>query len=78
MPRDRLLTTGELATYLSCSRSTVRRLTARGELPHYRLGRMVRFRRGEVDLWLARCRAGPAPGLVRDCPPDPDQLSLFG
>lgn len=77
MPREKLLNTGEVAAYLNCSRTTVRRLAARGELPHYRVGKMVRFRRGEVDLWLAGFRAGPQPGEAREWAPDPDQLSLF-
>ena len=65
----------DAAAYLRCSVSTVRRLAHSGELPHYRLGRMVRFRRSEIDGWLALHLEG-------DLPPEPvafnpNQLSLF-
>lgn len=76
MPRDSLMTTREVAAYLNCSTNTVRRLAAGGQLPHYRLGRMVRFRRAEVDNWLGASRPNQeqsTPRLIED----PAQLSLF-
>jgi excisionase family DNA binding protein len=70
------MTAREVAAYLNCSTDTVRRLAAGGQLPHYRLGRMVRFRRAEVDNWLGASRRSQdeaAPRLIDD----PAQLSLF-
>jgi excisionase family DNA binding protein len=69
------MTARDAATYLRCSVSTVRRLVHAGELPHYRLGKMVRFRRSEIDAWLVLHHEG-------NLPPDPvvfnpNQLSLF-
>ena len=43
----RLLTLPEVATYLSVSPKTVRRLVSRG-LPCVRLGRVVRFRQADL------------------------------
>ena len=71
-----LMTAGEVASYLRCSISTVRRLTRRGELPHYRLGKIVRFRRDEIDAWLAGRHEGAVPSAIRPSS-DPNQLSLF-
>ena len=72
------MTAQEVATYLRCSVSTVRRFVMRGEIPHYRLGKMVRFRRREVDSWLALYREGELLPDIRSAPVNPDQLSLFG
>ncbi len=78
MLRERLLTAPEVAAYLRCSVSTVRRLVGRGEIPHYRLGKMVRFRRREVDVWLRANSVGELPADPRVPPVDPAQMSLFG
>jgi len=66
----------EVAAYLHCSPSTIRRMAAAGELPYYRLGRLLRFRRTELDAWLTRRHHAQAPGGQRQTP-DPAQLSLF-
>lgn len=78
MLRERLLTAPEVAAYLRCSASTVRRLAGRGVIPHYRLGKMVRFRRRELDAWLAGNRVGELPIDPTIPPVDPAQMSLFG
>lgn len=78
MLREGLMTAQEVATYLRCSVSTVRRFVMRGEIPHYRLGKMVRFRRREVDSWLALYREGELLPDIRSAPVNLDQLSLFG
>ena len=43
-PRHPLLTIDYVATFLSVSTKTVRRMIGRGELPHIRVGRQVRVR----------------------------------
>ena len=43
-PRHPLLTIDDVATFLSVSTKTVRRMIGRGELPHIRVGRQVRVR----------------------------------
>ena len=79
MAKEGLLTSGEVAKYLRCSVSTVRRLVMRGQIPHFRVGKLVRFRRGDVDAWLNRYREGePVPDTTRLPAQHPDQLTLFG
>ena len=43
-PRHPLLTIDDVATFLSVSTKTVRRMIGRGELPHIRVGRQARIR----------------------------------
>ena len=79
MPREGLMTTQDLARYLQCSMTTVRRWISRGEIPHIRLGKLVRFRRSEVDAWLTRYHEGEMPAEEGPEPlVHPDQLFLFG
>ena len=49
----RLLTLPEVAAFLSVSPKSVRRLVASRGLPHYRLGRVLRFDAADVSRWLA-------------------------
>ena len=51
MPDD-FLTIREVADLLKVSDKTVRRLEARGELPGFRVGAQVRFRREDIDAWV--------------------------
>ena len=72
------MTAGELSEYLRCSVSMVRRLVSRSEIPHIRVGRLVRFRRSEVDAWLSGRQGGTGSVHgVREAE-HPDQLVLFG
>lgn len=68
---------GEVAAYLRCSTSTVRRMARRGQIPHYRFGKLVRFRLSEIERWLALQQEGAALLRGRATLPDSDQLSLF-
>jgi excisionase family DNA binding protein len=78
MAKEPLMTMQEVAQYLQCSLSTVRRWVGRGVLPHYRMGRMIRFRRAELDRWLEAYREGNWPAAeARPLELEPDQLSLF-
>lgn len=78
MPKEKLMTANEVADYLQCSLSTVRRLVMRGKIPHFRLGKLVRFRRVEIDAWLKLHHEGELPADPSRAPaPHPDQLFLF-
>lgn len=46
------LTINEISEYLNLKRSTVYSMVEAGELPHYRIGRLIRFKRDEVDRWM--------------------------
>lgn len=48
-----ILTLDEVAAYLKAGKRTVYRLAASGEIPAFKLGGMWRFRRSELDQWIA-------------------------
>ena len=50
---DRLLTAEEIADYLGYSVRTIYDKVQRDQIPHIRLGRTVRFRRAQIDAWIA-------------------------
>jgi excisionase family DNA binding protein len=43
----------EVAEILAMSKSTVRALTARGELPCRRIGRLVRYAKDDIDFFVS-------------------------
>ncbi len=77
MGQKQMMIVGEVAAYLRCSPSTVHRFVRRGQIPHYRFGRLVRFRQSEIEHWLSLHHEGPLLLRGRAMPPNPDQLSLF-
>jgi len=50
---DEILTIDEVAAYLKAGKRTVYRLAASGRIPAFKLGGTWRFRRGELDQWIA-------------------------
>jgi len=50
---DEILTIDEVAAYLKAGKRTVYRLVASGQIPAFKLGGTWRFRRGELDQWIA-------------------------
>lgn len=50
---DEILKIDEVAAYLKASKRTVYRLAASGKLPAFKLGGTWRFRRGDLDQWIA-------------------------
>lgn len=52
-PEDEILTLDEVAAYLKAGKRTVYRLTQKGEIPAFKLGGTWRFRRSELDRWIA-------------------------
>lgn len=46
------LTIDELSEYLSIKRSGLYSIVESGELPHYRIGRRIRFKRDDVNQWI--------------------------
>ena len=49
-------TVSQLADLLQLTEMTIYRMINRGELPCYVIGRLKRFRRGEIDEFLEHCR----------------------
>ena len=54
---ERLLTVADVAQRLHVSMRTIRRLMATEKMPHYRIGRCVRFSANEVREWLSQLQA---------------------
>ena len=52
-----LVTVGDAAVYLSCSRRHLERLVARGELPRVKLGRAVRIAIADLDSYIETRRS---------------------
>ena len=52
-PDDEILTLDEVAVYLKAGKKTVYRLAQQGGIPGFKLGGTWRFRRSELDRWIA-------------------------
>lgn len=50
---DEILTIDEVAAFLKAGKRTVYRLAASGKLPAFKLGGTWRFRRSDLDQWIA-------------------------
>lgn len=50
----RIWTSEEAASYLRINPRTITRMAKRGEIPSIQIGRLWRFRRGDLDEWLTR------------------------
>lgn len=48
-----ILTIDEVASYLKAGKRTVYRLAAGSKIPAFKLGGTWRFRRAELDQWIA-------------------------
>ena len=48
-----ILTIEDVARYLKAGKRTVYRLAAGGNIPAFKLGGTWRFRRGDLDRWIA-------------------------
>jgi excisionase family DNA binding protein len=53
IPDSEILTLEQVAVFLKASKKTVYRLAQKGEMPAFKLGGSWRFRRAELDHWIA-------------------------
>ncbi|MGH2372166.1 MAG: helix-turn-helix domain-containing protein [bacterium] len=53
MAQPTILTVQEVAAYLRLHAVTVYRMAQNGELPAFRVGRRWRFRRDQIEQWVA-------------------------
>jgi len=49
-------TVADLSEMLQVQEITIRRMIKRGQIPVHKIGRAFRFRRSDVEDFLARCR----------------------
>ena len=49
---DRYLSVAEICTYLGIKRDTVYKWISKKELPAHRVGKLWKFKVGEVDKWV--------------------------
>ncbi|MDH0423374.1 helix-turn-helix domain-containing protein [Delftia tsuruhatensis] len=52
-PDSEILTLDEVSVYLKAGKKTVYRLAQEGKIPGFKLGGTWRFRRSELDRWIA-------------------------
>jgi excisionase family DNA binding protein len=55
-------TVAQLARLLQLTEMTIYRMVHRGELPCYSIGRVKRFRQGDVEAFLKSCRVPASKG----------------
>ncbi len=58
----------EVAELLRKSKSWVYAAVERGELPHLRIGRDLRFKRADIDAWLERQYRRPEAAELKVAP----------
>jgi excisionase family DNA binding protein len=46
------LTMDELSQYLNIRKSTLYSMVEKGEIPSFRFGRLLRFKKQEIDIWI--------------------------
>ena len=56
MSQEQLMNIKEVASYLRIKESTVYTWAQTGRIPAFRLGRLWRFRRTDLDAWLENQR----------------------
>ena len=53
-PASEWMTLEELCEYLNLSKSNIYKLTMNNEIPLYRLGRILKFKKSEIDSWISQ------------------------
>jgi len=56
-----LLNVNEVSAWLQVKRSTIYLWAEEGTIPHLKLGRLLRFDRGEIEAWLQNRRRERVP-----------------
>jgi excisionase family DNA binding protein len=54
-----ILNVDQLTEYLQVKRSWVYDMVYKQKLPHYKLGKLLRFDLDEIEAWLSNQHAGP-------------------
>ena len=59
----KFLTIAEVAAYLNIKQKTIYAKVEAGEIPYYRIGRLIRFNFDEINAWLESCRKSNKPEI---------------
>jgi len=51
---DAYLTANEVALFVKLSLQTIRRYTMNKEIPFHKIGRAVRYKKSEIELWVEK------------------------
>lgn len=63
-----ILTLDELVAYLKVGKRTLYGLAAKGKIPAFKVDGVWRFRRGEIDQWIAdQTQASTKKKVIRKC-----------
>jgi excisionase family DNA binding protein len=57
---NQFLTVQEVSEYLHIKPATLYSKVGGGEIPHYKVGRLVRFKREDIDRWMEDHRQDPS------------------
>lgn len=52
------MTPKEVGIYIGCSEYTVKDMARRKEIPHYRVGKLYKFRKKSIDRWIEQQETG--------------------
>jgi excisionase family DNA binding protein len=55
-----ILNIDELSEYLCIKKSNLYSKVERKEIPFYKIGHLVRFKRSDIDLWMERSKVEPS------------------
>jgi excisionase family DNA binding protein len=57
---EKFLMVDEVAEYLSLSKATLYQWASEKRIPHYKMGRAIRFKQAEIESWLLeKCKQEP-------------------
>lgn len=62
-----LMTIGQISEYLKVKIKTVYAWAESGELPHYKIGRLIRFKKADIDVWIEEHRQEQDKGELDRC-----------
>lgn len=58
------MTVKDLSGFIKVKEKTLYYLVRQGAIPHYRIGKLVRFRQDEISRWMESKKAEPLAGRV--------------
>jgi excisionase family DNA binding protein len=56
-PASEWMTLDEVCEYLNLSKSNLYKLSMNNSIPLYRIGRILKFKKSEIDAWISQHRA---------------------